>query len=385
MTPAARIAAAIGVLDAIAEGQAPEQALSRWARASRFAGSGDRAAVRDHVFDVLRNWRSDAALGGADTGRGRMIGRLRALGQDVDTLFSGHGHAPAPLSDSERAAGRTPQEGGEAMNLPGWLVPLWNQSLGADAEAAAHHAMQRAPITLRVPGDLPAVQASLQGAGISAAANPRARAALTVTDGARKLRQTQAWAEGLVELQDAASQAVVEWIPGAGTALDYCAGGGGKALALAANGWRVTAHDVSAARMADIPERAARAGVQITVDTAPEGTFDLVLCDAPCSGSGAWRRAPQGKWALTPQRLTELQQLQDSVLDRALHHVAPDGALVFATCSVLTSENEDRVTAFLARNSGWQAVQTRRWPLDALGDGFFAAWLMRAGPGDTQP
>ncbi|MEO0936666.1 MAG: RsmB/NOP family class I SAM-dependent RNA methyltransferase [Pseudomonadota bacterium] len=385
MTPAARIAAAIAVLDAIGDGQAPEQALSRWARASRFAGSKDRAAVRDHVFDVLRNWRSDAALGGAETGRGRMIGRLRALGQDVETLFTGEGHAPAPLSYAERSAGRNPEAGGAAWNLPDWLVPLWSGSLGADADAAAHQAMARAPITLRVRGDVAAVQVSLVADGITAAPNPRARAALTLTDGARKLRQARAWAEGLVELQDASSQAVVAWISGAGTALDYCAGGGGKALALADAGWQVTAHDISAARMADIPERAARAGVQIAIDTGPEGQFDLVLCDAPCSGSGAWRRAPQGKWALTAERLTELQALQDSVLDSALRHVAPGGALVFATCSVLRAENEDRVAAFLARHPGWCVAEMQRWPLDALGDGFFAARLMRDTPGATQP
>ncbi|MEM8579452.1 MAG: RsmB/NOP family class I SAM-dependent RNA methyltransferase, partial [Pseudomonadota bacterium] len=146
MTPGARVAAAIEVLDRIAAGDAPEAALTRWARASRFAGSKDRAAVRDHVFDVVRTWRSSAALGGAETGRGRMIGLARRAGLPLDDLFSGEGHAPAPLSAAERAAGKAPDNLAAAWDLPDWLLPLWQESLGDGAEAAARASQARAPV-----------------------------------------------------------------------------------------------------------------------------------------------------------------------------------------------------------------------------------------------
>ena len=120
MTPGARIAASIEILDRISAGQAAEQALTRWARASRFAGSGDRAAVRDYVYDSLRHWRSDAVRGGGSTGRARVIGRLRAQGGDL-SLFDGVGHAPEPLTDAELAAGATPKQIGDQWDLPDWL------------------------------------------------------------------------------------------------------------------------------------------------------------------------------------------------------------------------------------------------------------------------
>ncbi|MEL7098607.1 MAG: RsmB/NOP family class I SAM-dependent RNA methyltransferase [Pseudomonadota bacterium] len=384
MTPGARIAAAITVLDQIGAGAAPEQALTRWARASRFAGSKDRAAIRDHVFDVLRNWRSDAALGGGETGRARMIGRLRAEGALLEDFFSGAGHAPAPLSAAERNAGRAPDGVGEAWNLPDWLVPDWQASLGSGAHNAAMFAMSRAPITVRARGDVAAVQTALAGEGIRADLNPRAAQALTIIEGARQLRQSRVWTEGRIELQDASSQAIVEDIAGRGAALDYCAGGGGKALALSDRGWRVTAHDADPKRMADLPARAARTGQKIDISVQPRGRFDLVLCDAPCSGSGAWRRAPQGKWSLTPDRLADLTLLQDTVLDAALPYVADGGVLVFATCSVLAAENEARVDAFLARHSGWTVLRQKRWPIDALGDGFFVAHLSAKPTSATQ-
>ena len=136
MTPGARVQAAIDLLDEIFAGAPAERALTGWARRSRFAGSKDRAAVRDHVFDALRRWRSCAVLGGGESGRARMIGLLRGEGTDPATLFTGDGHAPAPLSPAEDAAGAPPQ-GLDALDLPDWLWPLWQDSLGEAAEACA--------------------------------------------------------------------------------------------------------------------------------------------------------------------------------------------------------------------------------------------------------
>lgn len=386
MTPGARVAAAISILDEISAGMPAEQALTRWARASRFAGSKDRAAVRDHVFDVLRHWRSDAVRGGAETGRGRMIGRLRACGVDPATLFDGAGYGPSALSPAEQQAGAEPQDTATLWDMPDWLIPHVQRSLGADAERTALALTQRAPVTLRVNtarSDRGAARAALTAEGIETVPNERASTALTVTSGARRLRNSEAYRAGLVELQDAASQAAVANLPGQGRALDYCAGGGGKALALATQGWQVTAHDAAPERMRDLPERAARGGHDIAIcppgDLKEGDRYDLVFCDAPCSGSGTWRRAPEGKWALTPERLAELVEIQADILRVAVRHVAPGGTLAYATCSVLDVENSAQITRFLEAHPDWQQVKVLSWPVDALGDGFFCAHLTRRG------
>ncbi|KEJ97448.1 16S rRNA (cytosine967-C5)-methyltransferase [Pseudosulfitobacter pseudonitzschiae] len=385
MTPGARVAASIEIIDDILAGQAAEQALTRWARSSRFAGSKDRAAVRDLVFAALRTWRSDAVLGGGEDGRARMIGRLRAEGADIEALFDDAGHAPAPLTEEEHQAGGPPTEIGDRWNLPEWLLPQWQAALGDAAEVTALIAQDRAPITLRVNTRLCSVDdvvSALESEQVLAEANSLSPTALTVLSNPRRVRQSQAYIDGWIEMQDAASQAVVDAIPGGTRALDYCAGGGGKALALAARGFIVWAHDIAPGRMADIPDRAERAAVQIRVvapDQLPEKEkFDVVLCDAPCSGSGAWRRSPEGKWALTQERLDELNSIQDEILDTAMTHLATGGTLVYVTCSVLKCENEDRVAAFLERHSGWTCDLQKRWDISAEGDGFFTAHLTRA-------
>ena len=150
MTPAARVQAAIEILDAIGSGDPAERALTRWARSSRYAGSKDRAAVRNHVFDVLRRRRSSAALGGAETGRGLMLGLLRGDGIDPGEVFGATPHAPPPLSEAERATGRDPEPGAEALDLPDWLWSAFQDSLGETAEATAEALRHRAPVHLRV-------------------------------------------------------------------------------------------------------------------------------------------------------------------------------------------------------------------------------------------
>lgn len=384
MTPGARIAAAIDALDRIAEGQPAEQVLTRWARASRYAGSGDRAAIRDHVYDALRHWRSDAIRGGGTSGRARMIGRLRATGQDIDALFCGIGHAPDALSVLEAQAGSAPKSKGERWDLPDWLVVALADALGPEAEASALALTQRAPVTLRVNRahcDWADAQARLRADGVETVPNPRAETALTITAGPRRVRTASSYATGLVELQDAASQAAMLGISGSGRALDYCAGGGGKALALAALGWRVTAHDIDSARMSDLSARASRGGHEIAICPPEEirgaGCFDLVLCDAPCSGSGTWRRTPQAKWTLTPARLQQLMGMQMDVLESGMAHVGSGGRLVYATCSVLRAENNERIDAFLQRHPNWRLSHVQTWPVDAWGDGFFVAHLDR--------
>ncbi|MDE4132184.1 RsmB/NOP family class I SAM-dependent RNA methyltransferase [Phaeobacter sp. QD34_3] len=390
MTPAARLQAAIEILDQVIEGAPAEKALTGWGRRSRFAGSKDRAAVRDHVFSALRSMRSHAVLGGTHSGRGLILGALREAGIDPDTMFTGQGHAPGPLSDQERQEPQPFGSPAEALDIPDWLWPSFSASLGEHAEAAARALRQRAPVHLRVnlcKSSVKEAIAALAAEGIVAQPHGASPTALQVTEGARKLRNAAAYQNGVVELQDAASQAVVDLLPlqDGMAALDYCAGGGGKSLAMAAKAQiRLVAHDVDPGRMKDIPARAERAGARIDCVTSDKiaamAPFDLVLCDAPCSGSGSWRRAPEGKWRLTPERLKEIRGLQAGILDEAAALVAPGGMLAYATCSMLKEENRDQVDAFLARTPGWQVLQERSWQVQDGTDGFYAALLTRTKP-----
>ena len=387
MQPAARIAAAAEILDLVLRGEAAEKALTTWARNARFAGSKDRAAVRDHVFDALRCLTSFAALGGADTGRGVMIGLLRAEGRDPAEVFTGEGHAPAPLTEEEQAAGALPEDPAQRHDIPGWIWDDFTASLGEDALAVAERLRSRAPVQIRVNRRLTsraALQAELADEGITATPLELAKGALEVTTGARKLQRTAAFEDGRFEMQDAGSQAICEAVPLADgmRVLDYCAGGGGKSLALGARAeLKLYAHDAAPQRMKDLPARARRAGLWVTlVDTdrlADHAPYDLVFCDVPCSGSGAWRRAPEGKWRLTRARLDEILGIQAQILDEAAPLVAPGGRLAYATCSLLDAENSAQVAAFLDRTPGWRQDSERRLtPLDG-GDGFYVSQLLR--------
>ncbi len=381
MTPGARLSAAIAVLDRVLAGEAAEKALTNWGRASRFAGSGDRAAVRDLVFDALRRKRSAAALGGGMTGRGLVLGLMRGAGQEA--LFSGEGHAPTPPGPDD--AGRDPDPA-EALDLPDWLIPALRDSLGDQLEPVAAALRLRAPVFVRVNlrrAGCEAALAALAGEGITAVPHPLAETALEVTGQARKLQTSQAYLTGLVELQDAASQAVALALPLADgmRVLDHCAGGGGKTLAMGARaGLRLYAHDIAPHRMTDLPDRARRAGLTVRLTAAPEAEapYDLVLVDAPCSGSGSWRRDPEGKWALTPDRLGEVLAQQAAILDRAAAMVGPKGALAYATCSILVAENGAQIDRFLARHPNW--TTTNELVLTPLtgGDGFYLRVLRRA-------
>lgn len=376
MTPAARLSAAITVLDRWLAGAPAEKALVNWARASRFAGSGDRAAVRDLVFDAIRCRRSFAALGGADTGRGLILGGLRAREINPTTLFTGEGHAPAPAVE----VGREPTEL-EALDCPDWLAPQLRDGLGETFAPIMEALRHRAPVFLRANGPHDEMITALAEDGIAAEPHPLAETALRVTEGARRIQTSRAYAEGRVELQDAASQAVVQALPlqDGDRVLDFCAGGGGKTLAMAARArLDLTAHDAEPRRMADLPQRAKRAGIRVQLVQTTEALsrqHDLVLADAPCSGSGSWRRAPEGKWLLTPERLAQLVEVQAAILDQLVSAVRPGGVLAYATCSLLQAENRDRTAAFLSRHAGWQCERSLTLtPLDG-GDGFYLSVL----------
>ncbi|MEL6794863.1 MAG: RsmB/NOP family class I SAM-dependent RNA methyltransferase, partial [Pseudomonadota bacterium] len=311
MTPAARVAAAADILDRRRAGDERAEALiRRWGRENRFAGSKDRRAISDIVYDCLRRLRSYGWLADGEDGRALVLGRALALGGDPRADFSGVGHALSALSkaearrvafvgdDPEAALAGAPD--GVRLDFPDWLSDRLRASLGADFETALQALQARAPVDLRVNR----LRADPETARAAIAAHDPSLSPETVTEAPDALRLppgarlagARALDDGLVELQDAASQAGAALAaPAAGERiLDYCAGGGGKALAFASltgGRARIAAHDVAPQRMRDLPARARRAWADIEIVEpedlpALEGACDLVFVDAPCSGSG---------------------------------------------------------------------------------------------------
>ncbi|WOI57249.1 RsmB/NOP family class I SAM-dependent RNA methyltransferase [Palleronia sp. LCG004] len=385
MTPAARVQTAIECLDAIIAGQAAEQVLTRWARGARHAGSKDRAAIRDLVFDVLRRWWSSAARGQGESGRARMIGYLAEEGADLPSIFSGAGYGPAALQPAERETAEP--HGLAALDCPAEFETDLRTSLGSDFNGVLSNLRHRAPVFLRVNLRKASVQDTmdrLAGEGITTRPSGLSPTAIEVTERPRAVARSAPYLDGTVELQDAASQAVVDFLPldGARRILDYCAGGGGKTLAMAARHDALYhAHDIDRRRLEALVPRAKRAetsiGLRDAADLEAEKPYDLVLVDAPCSGSGAWRRSPEGKVRLDRARFDELRNLQSDILTRAAAHVAPGGVLCYATCSLMDAENGAQVEDFICKNTGFSRHCERRWtPLDGA-DGFFVSVLFR--------
>ena len=378
MTPGARLEAARLVLAEWQDGCPVERALTQWARGARYAGSKDRRAVRDHVYDILRQRGVCADLGGGEDPRALILGLARLSGLAAD-LFADEGYGPAPLSDAEALRFSEPFVLDRSKDTPGWLRPRLAGAYGQWSDIEAAMAL-RAPLYLRVNVQrcsLKEAQSRLAADGIMAEPAECATA-LEVRDGAPRLAGSQAYAEGLVEPQDLSVQkalALIDWPDG--KILDYCAGGGGKALAIAAaTGRPIDIHDAHPRRLADAGPRAARAGATLRQIDDPSGPFDLVLTDVPCSGSGTWRRDPEAKWRLTAAGLDELLAVQAAILDRA---AALTHRIVYMTCSLLPEENGDQVDAFLSRHPGWNCLQSRQFtPLDAS-DGFYVAELPTGG------
>lgn len=385
MTPAARLSAAIEVCDAIDAQRIPAPAaLKAWGTAHRFAGSGDRAAIAGLVFDVLRRRASAAWLMGAETSRARLLGMLRlARGLDVDAiaaLCDGTRFAPPPLAEAERAAlaSGTLQDAPAhvAGDYPEWLDPHLAAVFGeARAEEAAAMA-RRAPLDLRVNTLKAArdkVRASL--AHLGARPTPWSPWGLRIALGADArnpgVQAEEDFVKGAVEVQDEGSQLAALFTgaqPGE-QVIDLCAGAGGKTLALAAmmrGKGRLIATDRDKRQLAPIHERLSRAGVHNAEVRAPKGpddplagiraSADLVVIDAPCTGTGTWRRNPDAKWRIRPGAFDIRLKDQAEVLDRAVPLVKPGGRIAYVTCSVLPQENGEQIRAFVARHPGYAVL-----------------------------
>ncbi|MWV28204.1 RsmB/NOP family class I SAM-dependent RNA methyltransferase [Aurantiacibacter rhizosphaerae] len=392
MTPAARIQAAIEILDGIIEaakanGAPADRLVADWFKNHRFAGSKDKRAIREHVYDAIRACGPIPA-----TGRRAMLGLVEEQ-PALRELFSGEGYGPPKIGKNEK-----PAEGGVA---PEWLEDRLIASAIGQGEAEA--LLSRAPLDVRinrlkVEGEL----ADLPEEGEKLAL-PNA---LRFTSGTQ-VSQWEAYETGLIEVQDLGSQiacSAVGALPG-DTVIDLCAGAGGKTLSLAAamgNAGTLIAADTDKRRLSQLGPRAERAGAQVAetvlLDPGKElealaawaGTADRVLVDAPCSGTGTWRRNPEARWRLSEAELSRLTQLQARLLDIAAQLVKPGGSVTYITCSLLDEEGAGQVAAFLSDHPDWQAealdlpLGTARGPGVRLTpshdgtDGFFIARISKA-------
>lgn len=392
MTPAARTQAAIELLDAIVAaardgGPAADTLIARYFAQRRYAGSKDRRAVRTLVYDAIRSLGERPA-----SGRAAMIALAKDR-PDVAETFDGSAHGPTPIDAKEPAA--------LSGVAPAWLVDALQRSGLDRAQLAA--LLDRAPLDIRINtlmGTRDDARDLFEGAEPidGTAAGLRLPADTPV-------ERSPAFVGGLIEVQDAGSQmvtTVAQAAPGM-TLIDLCAGAGGKTLSLAAlmgNDGRIVATDTDRARLQRLQPRADRAGVTIVetrlLDPGEEvdalanlrGEADVVLIDAPCSGTGTWRRNPEARWRLTSPRLDRLVATQARLLDLGATLVKPGGSITYIVCSLLDSEGRAQVDAFLARHPGWSAevpevgtahgAGARLTPASDGTDGFFVARLRAA-------
>jgi 16S rRNA (cytosine967-C5)-methyltransferase len=396
MTPAARVSAAIEVLADIAQRKRPaSEALKDWGLAHRFAGSGDRAAIGNLVFDALRHRASNVYAMRDDRPRALVLRTLVSnwgmTPAAVAALADGGRFAPEPLTPIElEGLQRTVPADAPAHirgDYPEWLEPLFARAFGDRAAEEGAALSLRAPVDLRT-NTLKATREKVLNAlrRVDAAPAPWSPLGVRIAAGNGPSRSPHVEAEpahgkGWFEVQDEGSQ-IATLLAGAKPkeqVLDLCAGAGGKTLALAAitkNTGQIYAYDADRMRLRPIFERVKRAAARNVQVLAPgdpaalarlEGKMDLVLIDAPCTGSGVWRRRPDAKWRLSPEMLQARLAEQEAVLDQGASLVTPGGRLAYITCSVLPPENRDQVDAFLARHPGFSLVPwTEAWASASL-------------------
>lgn len=420
-----RLAAAIEVLEDIDRRHRPAaDALKDWGVSHRFAGAGDRAAIGNIVYDGLRRRRSAGWLVGDDTPRAIGFGALllewQETAQSLNDALEGDKFAPPPLSAIElqtidaRKSGDAPDA--VRADCADWCAPLLQRVFGEEWVDEAAGLAKRPPLDLRVNPLKASPAKVLDELGGTGAVSTRLAAhgiRIAPIDGGGRHPNVQAepaFHKGWFEVQDEGSQIAAELVrakPGM-QVLDYCAGAGGKTLALSVameNHGQIFAHDSEKARLAPIFERINRSGSRnVQVATKPaelvdlQGRMDCVLVDAPCTGSGTWRRRPDAKWRLTRRQLDVRKTEQAEILRAASAYVKPGGHLIYVTCSVFDEENRDQIDAFLAREAAfvpvdhcalWEAdfpAQTARIdrergislsPARSGTDGFFIARLRR--------
>lgn len=395
-----RLAAAIEVLEDVERRHRPvAEALKDWGLSHRFAGAGDRAAIGNIAYDALRRLRSSSWRLDSDSPRAAAIGALlsemRLAPEALNAALDGDRFAPAPLSNDELALLSTRDLASVPpavqADCPDWCAPLLEEAFGPGWQSEGRALAERPPLDIRA-NTLKADRAKVLGelAGTGAAATRLAPDGIRIPpiegDGRHPNVQAEpAFQKGWFEIQDEGSQ-IVARLTGAQPGmqvLDFCAGAGGKTLALSAqmdNRGQIFAYDAEKARLAPIFERLRRnenRNVQVASrpdELAPHrGQMDLVLVDAPCTGSGTWRRRPDAKWRLSRRQLDARLAEQASILDAASEYVRPGGRLAYVTCSFFSEENRSQLENFLARKTGFAPVNHAALWNDAFPTGAGAA------------
>ncbi len=402
MRPISRAVAAIEIIDDYLTGKPIEVALKSWFRGSRFAGSSDRYSIRDIIFEVLRKRKSlifpFELRGYKENGRLLILSYL-ADHHKKDELINEikkNEYFPKPpnsneiniLEEKNQILAKAPSS--IAFDYPSFLASGLSQSLGADLKLVMKKMQERAPLYLRVnliKSQKPEVQEKLAGEGILCSGLSIATNALQVIDGRKLVKSSRSYNSGMIEIQDLSSQIMCdlpEIIEG-GRILDYCAGGGGKTLAIAStimNRGELLAFDINQKRLTELISRANRAGAKIKLLNILDlknyrSSCDVVFVDAPCSGSGIWRRDPQAKWNLTKNRLEELKENQAKLLKEASCQVKVGGVVIYVVCSLLPDEGDAQVNLFLMQNPNFRDLNRSLLHPLVAGDGFFRAVLKR--------
>jgi 16S rRNA (cytosine967-C5)-methyltransferase len=435
MTPGARIEAAIELLQKIDERLGPaDDVVGEYFRRHRFAGAKDRAAISEHIYGVLRgraalDWwieREGQGLGG-DARRRMLAALVLSEGWTPDELAEacdGDRFRPQPLDQQEKRlvaalSGKKLEQRDMPPavrgNYPDWLEPRLEEVFGRALPREAAGLNAPAALDLRMNrlkgGDREKLRAALLHEGIEAARTPLSPLGLRVFERV-PLATLDVFRDGLIEVQDEGSQLaalLADARPGM-RVVDFCAGAGGKTLALAGqmeNRGHLVACDVSATRLERATQRLRRAGASIVQRVPLESardkwvkrharSFDRVFVDAPCTGTGTWRRNPDAKWRLRPGDIAELAALQAEILDSAARLAKPGGRVIYVTCSVLRDEDEAQIERFLASHGDfallpigdiWRATvggeppatsdMLRLTPARHGTDGFFVAVLAR--------
>lgn len=390
-----RLSAAIDVLTDVETRKRPvSEALKAWGLNNRFAGAGDRAAIGNLVYDALRRRASHAASMGSDSPRALVLAvAIRDWNEDPAALsdsFAADSHAPEPLTEDERAraVGQLPDTtpGHILADIPEWLTPSIERAFGDNWIAEGQDMADRPSLDLRTNtlkshrdrvlkslARFDPAETAISPVGVTMPSGPRdARTPNVTTD--------EGYLKGWFEVQDQGSQ-IVAALAGAQPGeqvLDLCAGAGGKTLALAAamaNKGQIFAYDSDRNRLAPIYDRLKRNGARNVQVRAPQpgalddlvGKIDRVVIDAPCTGTGTWRRRPDTKWKLTPDLLNQRIGEQAEILASAVKFLKPGGTLIYITCSILPEENDDQIAAFLAANPGFASLDPAQLWQSAFG------------------
>ena len=400
MTPGAQVSAVIDILDNYLVGVPENKALLNWFRGNRFAGSNDRRAIRDIFFNCLRFKRSSLwpfeTSGYRENGRYLVMGMLTLSGERLSEIFNEEKYSPKVLTENEKVVIKSFEKiGAQAPlsvkhNFPEFLEQSLKDSFNTNFFESLKCLNTRASLFLRVnciKGTRKSVISSLKKEGIVTEFASNSNFGLKVLKNAKYLDRSQSYLTGEVEIQDISSQAAVDFIkPMKGKKiLDFCAGGGGKTLAMAsltlADG-EFFVHDISVSRTPNLIKRCKRAGFSVRVLTTDvlenlNDKFDLVVADVPCSGTGAWRRNPGSKWWLTRNKLDNLLVTQKDILETASKYVKTGGILAYMTCSVLKKENKDQIDLFLSVNKDFCLEQDILISPLQGGDGFYASRLRK--------